>query len=431
LFVVDPLLAIGTSILFGAIGWIMFSLLHRKAGEVSRTAATSSIAGNTAISELFSVYQELYLRDTVQNVVRKFSNSRSSFSKAQAELAFMPNLNKYVIESAVVIGALAISAVQFTLSDAAHAAGTLAIFIAAGSRIAPAALRLQQGLLQFKANSEASKPSFELITQLESQEVVPKFESKIQYSRENFTPSVTLAGINVRLNETTTDFITDLDFRIDAGEFIALVGPSGGGKSTLINTILGSYVPSKGKVLISNLDPLEAFNQYPGFVGYVPQEVRLIEGSLKENIAIGLDNKDIDDNEIWVALDKVGLLDYFEKQPSQLDTLIGAGANALSGGQRQRIGIARALYTSPKLLLLDEATSSLDAQTETAITQTLINLKGKVTLIIAAHRLATIRSADRIYYMSNGAIAGQGTFQDLRSQIPDFDQQAEIQGLTE
>jgi ATP-binding cassette subfamily C protein len=184
-------------------------------------------------------------------------------------------------------------------------------------------------------------------------------------------------------------------------------------------------------VLISNLDPLEAFNQYPGFVGYVPQEVRLIEGSLKENIAIGLDNKDIDDNEIWVALDKVGLLDYFEKQPSQLDTLIGAGANALSGGQRQRIGIARALYTSPKLLLLDEATSSLDAQTETAITQTLINLKGKVTLIIAAHRLATIRSADRIYYMSNGAIAGQGTFQDLRSQIPDFDQQAEIQGLTE
>jgi ABC-type multidrug transport system fused ATPase/permease subunit len=431
LFVVDPLLAIGTSILFGAIGWIMFSLLHRKAGEVSRTAATSSIAGNTAISELFSVYQELFLRDTVKNVVRKFSNSRSSFSKAQAELTFMPNLNKYVIESAVVIGALAISAVQFTLSDAAHAAGTLAIFIAAGSRIAPAALRLQQGLLQFKANSEASKPSFELITQLESEEVVPKFESKIQYSRENFTPSVTLDGINVRLNETTTDFITNLDFKIDAGEFIALVGPSGGGKSTLINTILGSYVPSKGKALISNLDPLEAFNQYPGCVGYVPQEVRLIEGSLKENVAIGLDNKDIDDHEIWVALDKVGLLDYFEKQPSQLDTLIGAGANALSGGQRQRIGIARALYTSPKLLLLDEATSSLDAQTETAITQTLINLKGKVTLIIAAHRLATIRSADRIYYMSNGAIAGQGTFQDLRSQIPDFDQQAEIQGLTE
>ena len=429
LFVVDPLLAIGTSILFGAIGWIMFSLLHRKAGEVSQIAATSSIAGNTAISELFSVYQELFLRDTVKNVVRKFSNSRSSFSKAQAELAFMPNLNKYVIESAVVIGALAISAVQFTLSDAAHAAGTLAIFIAAGSRIAPAALRLQQGLLQFKANSEASKPSFDLITQMQSQKV--EIKSKIQNFRENFIPSVTLSGINVRLNETTTDFIKDLNLKIDEGEFIALVGPSGGGKSTLINTILGSYVPSKGKVLISNLDPLEVFKYYPGFVGYVPQEVRLIEGTLKENIAIGLDNADIEDRDIWEALDKVGLVGYFKNQPLQLETPIGAGANALSGGQRQRIGIARALFTSPKLLLLDEATSSLDAQTETAITQTMINLKGKVTLIIAAHRLATVRSADRIYYMSNGAIAGKGNFQDLRSQIPDFDQQAEIQGLTE
>jgi ABC-type multidrug transport system fused ATPase/permease subunit len=431
LFVVDPLLAIGTSILFGAIGWIMFSLLHRKAGEVSRTVATSSIAGSTAISELFSVYQELFLRDTVQNVVRKFSDSRSSFSKAQAELTFMPNLNKYVIESAVVIGALAISAIQFTLSDAAHAAGTLAIFIAAGSRIAPAALRLQQGLLQFKANSEASKPSFELIAQLENQEFAPKFLSKINKTGENFTPSVTLSGINVRLNDTATDFIKDLELNIDPGEFVAFVGPSGGGKSTLINTILGSYVPTAGKILISNLNPLQAFKQYPGFVGYVPQEVELIEGTLKENIAIGLDNKDIEDHEIWKALDKVGLLDYFKNQSLQLDTLIGAGANALSGGQRQRIGIARALYTSPKLLLLDEATSSLDAQTETAITQTLLNLKGEITLIIAAHRLATIRSADRIYYMNNGAIAGRGSFQDLRNLIPDFDQQAELQGLVE
>jgi ATP-binding cassette subfamily C protein len=431
LFVVDPLLAIGTSILFGAIGWIMFSLLQRKAGEVSRIAANSSIAGNTAVSELFSVYQELLLRDLVENVVRKFSNSRSSFSKAQAELAFMPNLNKYIIESAVVIGALAMSAVQFTLSDAAHAAGTLAIFIAAGSRIAPAALRLQQGLIQFKANSEASKPSFELITQLEMHEVLPKSESRIQSFRGNFVPSVRLTDINVRLNETTKDFINNLELKIDEGEFVALVGPSGCGKSTLINTILGSYVPSKGKVSISNLDPLEAFNLYPGLVGYVPQEVRLIEGSLKENIAIGLDNKDIEDYEIWESLKKVGLVGYFKNQPLQLNTLIGAGANALSGGQRQRIGIARALYTNPKLLLLDEATSSLDAQTEKAITQTLIDLKGKVTLIIAAHRLATIRSADRIYYMSNGAIAGQGNFQDLRIQIPDFDLQAEIQGLIE
>jgi len=166
-------------------------------------------------------------------------------------------------------------------------------------------------------------------------------------------------------------------------------------------------------------------------MGYVPQEVAVMTGSVRENVALGVGLEAIDDELVWEALNRAQLADFLRERRDGLETLVGEEGMRLSGGQRQRLGIARALYSKPRLLVLDEATSALDADTESLISQTLDALAGQVTTIVIAHRLATVQNCDQVLYLAEGHLLASGTFEQVRRAVPDFDRQAQLLGMVE
>ena len=235
--------------------------------------------------------------------------------------------------------------------------------------------------------------------------------------------------VGVCYPESQTPAIADISFEAAAGTSVALVGSTGAGKSTLADALLGVVMPQEGEVLIGGLPPTAAITQWPGGIAYVPQEVALVNGTVRDNVAIGLQSECFEDEWVWQALERAHLADFLRANRNGLDTLIGENGMRLSGGQRQRLGVARALFTRPRLLVLDEATSALDSQTEEVIARTMMDLEGSVTTITIAHRLATIRHCDLVLYLDRGKLAAWGAFDDVRAQSVDFDRQAKLLGL--
>ena len=188
-------------------------------------------------------------------------------------------------------------------------------------------------------------------------------------------------------------------------------------------------MPEMGKVFISGIPPTSAIKKWPGAIAYVPQDVLIVNGTIRSNIALGFELGSVPEKEILRSLKVSQLEEFVSKLPKGIDTEVGERGAKLSGGQRQRLGIARALFTNPKLLILDEATSSLDGKTEASLSHAINALKGSVTVVLIAHRLSTVREADNIIYLESGRVRAIGTFEELRSSVPNFEIQARLMGL--
>jgi ABC-type multidrug transport system fused ATPase/permease subunit len=210
---------------------------------------------------------------------------------------------------------------------------------------------------------------------------------------------------------------------------VAIVGSSGAGKTTLVDLLLGVIEPDSGTIGISGLTPKLVVSKWPGAIAYVPQDVAISNGTVRENVALGFPARVATDELVWGAIDLAQLRTFVSELQSGLDSQVGERGARISGGQRQRLGIARALFTKPKLLVLDEATSSLDGQTEADISDAIQGLKGSVTIVMIAHRLSTVRNADLVIYLHEGKILAQGSFEDVRNSVPNFDNQAQLMGL--
>ena len=206
-----------------------------------------------------------------------------------------------------------------------------------------------------------------------------------------------------------------------------IYGPSGSGKSTLVDLILGLIVPKSGKIEVSGLSPRDALICWPESIAYVPQNVFIANDTLESNIVLG--RIEVTESVINKAIDGAGLRLVVDKLPLGIKTLLGEGGVMLSGGERQRIAIARALISSPKLIILDEATSALDGITEAIISDSIASLKGDTTVILIAHRLSTVREADKVAYLDAGRIRAFGTIAQVRDLIPNFDIEAKLMGL--
>ncbi|MBP3296328.1 MAG: ABC transporter ATP-binding protein, partial [Lachnospiraceae bacterium] len=206
--------------------------------------------------------------------------------------------------------------------------------------------------------------------------------------------------------------LNGVTIEIPSKKSIALVGSSGAGKTTLADVILGLYKPQSGRILMDGKDIHENMDAWRRMIGYIPQNIYLLDDTIRANIALGVPEDKVDDDKIWAVLEEAQLADFIREQEKGLDTNIGDRGVKLSGGQRQRIGIARALYTDPELLVLDEATSALDTETETAVMDAIFRLSGKVTMIVIAHRITTIRNCDHIYKIADGT-ATEVKYEDL------------------
>jgi ABC-type multidrug transport system fused ATPase/permease subunit len=429
LFIVDPITAISIILLFSVIGFSLYRLLHVRAGELGLKSSKLTIESNEKVVEVFGSYRESIVRNRRDYYSREIGKQRYHLAETMAEIYFMPFIGKYLIETSVVLGALLVGSVQFVLQDTSQAVATLAIFLAAGTRIAPSVLRVQQGWLQIRGGLGSAGPTLTLIEVLGNAEMIKNIDDTVDVVHDGFKARIEVKNVSFSYPDKRHPTIKDLTLFIPIGAFIAIVGPSGAGKTTMVDIVLGVLTPDEGQVFVSGLPPLSAVAKWPGAVAYVPQDVTIANGSIRENVALGYPSEAATDDLVVSAL-KIACLDEFVTElPDGIDTQVGEKGLKMSGGQRQRLGIARALFTKPHLLVLDEATSSLDGETETSISTAIQALRGSTTVVTIAHRLSTVRHADMVVYLQRGNIVATGTFEEVRNLVPDFDRQAKLMGL--
>jgi ATP-binding cassette subfamily C protein len=429
LFIVDPIMAVSSLILFGLIGLTLYFLLQSRARNLGSQEAQLNVESNERIIEVLMAFRETHVRNRSQYYSEEIGKIRAKLSNTLAETSFMPNISKYVLETSVILGAIVISAIQFKLQDASRAVGTLSIFIAAGTRIAPAVLRVQQGAITIKGGLGSSKLTLDLFENLPPYPEYPEGSRRLKFDHPEFTGKISINDLSFSYSENSDFSLKNINLEVKSGEKIAIVGPSGSGKSTLIDLLIGVLQPTSGSITISETSIAEVIKQFPGSIGYVPQDIFITSSSFKDNVALGYSPEEVEYTRIHSALDQVQLLSYINQLPEGIETLVGERGAFISGGQRQRLGIARALYTNPRILILDEATSSLDGSTEKEVSEAIQKLKGTVTLVIIAHRLSTVRDADKVVYVEEGEIIHVGTFDEIRQNVPNFDYQAKLMGL--
>ena len=429
LFIVDPLIAFTTILFFGFLGLALYKIMNVRAHRLGYLNSELAVACNEKIVEVLESYRESVVRNRRDYYSRQIGAIRLRHSDVLAEMQFMPNVSKYVIESGMVVGAVFIAGAQFAMQDARHAVAALSVFLAAGTRIAPAIMRLQQSLIQIRNSMGSAMPTLEVINSLANINQIENTSDILITNHVGFTAEIKSKAVTFTYPNKEKHALKNISFQVSAGQSIAIVGPSGAGKTTLVDVILGVLQPDNGSVLISGKIPLETIAEWPGAISYVPQDVRISNTSFRNNVALGYPTEVAVDDLVWQALEVAQLADFVRGLPQGIDTQVGERGTKISGGQRQRLGIARAVFTKPKLLVLDEATSSLDGQTEADISDSINKLKGSVTVLIVAHRLSTVRNCDHVIYMDKGEILFQGSFSQVRSAVPDFDRQAELMGL--
>ena len=426
LFIVDPITAIGTFLVFFIIAHFLYRFMHVRAKVLGLKSSELSIISNEKIVEVFGSYRESVVRNRRDFYSREIGAFRFSLANTSAEMNFLPYVSKYVIETAVIVGALCIGGAQFVLQDATHAVATLGIFLAAGTRLAPAVLRVQQGSIAIRNGLGQASPTLDLIDSLGDDEIIENNIDEVDTKHVGFIPEIRATNISLTYPNKSTPALSNVTLNIPVGTSVAFVGSSGAGKTTMVDVLLGVLNSDEGEVLISGLPPLLSVAKWPGAVSYVPQDVVIAAGTIRENIGLGYPLAEATDELVLSAL-KVAHLDKFvESLPDGVDTQVGERGAKLSGGQRQRLGIARAMFTRPLLLVLDEATSSLDGETEASISDAIYDLRGSITVVMIAHRLSTVRNADMIVYLNNGQVLATGTFEEVRKAVPDFDRQVRL-----
>lgn len=426
LLLVDPMVALESVILFGGAGFLLYRLLSKKVRNLGRLEAELNIALSENIFSTLQSYREFYVRNQLSDKADKVSQLRGQLATVLANNSFYPNIGKYLIEVSIILGSLVIGATQFIYQDANHAVATLAVFMAAGTRIGPGVLRAQQGMLTIKNSLGAAAVTVEVHKDLVLSEKILSKSRNVKFDYSDFEPTINVQNLSFYYPESRTPALDGINFSIKAGSRIAIVGPSGSGKSTLADILLGVVEPANGLIQIAGMHPREAIRRWPGGISYVPQKSNAVRGNIKENIYLETTSSELASFYFEKGLKASELIDVFT---SSGEASVGDSGSKLSGGQLQRLGIARALFTNPKLIVLDEATSALDGATEFRVSEAIQGLEHQTTVVVIAHRLSTVRHSDLVIYLDKGRIVASGSFEAVRKLVPDFDKQAELMGL--
>lgn len=440
LLFLDPVVTVVTVVYFGLLAVALQKMTSKWATDIGRETSMAEINSVVTVQELMRSYREVSVSHRRNLFVEQFGRFRQRAAESQADLAFISAVPKYVFEIALVVGAALLAISQLLTKDLTAALATITVVLVAATRIIPSLLRLQQGLLNIRWASGTAESTFVLQSELDFSEreglnrpepvlAFQDLNSALLSDHDGFHGSLRLNRVTFSYPEADEPAIHEVSFRVDAGDSLAIVGSTGAGKSTLTDLVLGLLEADEGTVAIGGVTPAEAIENWPGAVSYVPQDVAMVNGTVRQNVGMGLPSEALDDERVLEALGRARLSEFLLTQREGLDTLVGEDGVRLSGGQRQRLGIARALYTRPRLLILDEATSALDAETERDVIATLKELRGSVTAITIAHRLATVQHCDQVAYLDRGRLTAVGSFEEVRIAVPRFDEQAKLLGL--
>jgi len=419
LFWIDPLLALVVGVLLGgAYGFIYRFFKHRltRLGE-ERLIANQQRFQTTL--EAFGAIKDLLVLNRADYYDARYASASWRFAVNQAAYSLIVELPRYLLET-LAFGMILVIALYLAVSGQSmqNAMPLIALYAMAGYRLMPALQQIfsQLSMLRFSAPI-VERIRGEMLARPVDEDALRRAEAGAPAAviRLPLAREIRLEGLSYGYPTMREEALRGIDLTIRARSTVALVGESGAGKSTLADVILGLLEPSAGRLLIDGV-PLSATNRlaWQRNIGYVPQSIYLADDTLRRNIALGLPGRHIDDARVEQAARAAAIHDFIVQElPRGYDTPAGDRGIRLSGGQRQRIGIARALYHDPDVLIFDEATSALDGSTEAAVMEAIGALSGRKTIILIAHRLATVRHCDQLFLLERGRLAASGTFDEL------------------
>ena len=423
LVIVDPIMALSIIVVVGGSYLIIYKLLRNRLDFLGTKTTQFVFKKFKAVNEAIGGVKEIKLRSAEKLFIQNFfkPSKRNALYAAQATaLAYFP---RYVLETVAFGGLVSIVIILMSMGQSSsQVIPVLALYALAGYRLLPALQTIYQGFTTLRFNL----PVLDII--------YADLLGEKNIITQDFTPppldiSSTAKLINISYNYPNSEkkVLDKVNLLIEKNTTIALVGSTGAGKTTLVDLILGLVSPQKGKMSIDGLDiNKENLRSWQKNISYVPQSIYLTDNTISNNIAFSVSPEKINLEQVYKAAEMAQLDDFISTLPNKYNTIVGENGVRLSGGQRQRIGIARALYTNPKLLVLDEATSALDGITENIIIETVDNLAHKMTIIIVTHRLTTIKGCDIIYLMKNGKIVNSGSYKELLDSDEQFKKMANL-----
>ena len=424
-FLVDPMATLFVILYFAIIIGVLQIAISRALKKAGIGAAEGNMESVVVVDDTVGAYREITALNRQSFFVEKFYAVRFRLAASMGMMNFLGGMPRYVVETALMLGVVMFVGVQFVTGQLASGLVIVGVFLTGGVRIMASLLPLQNSAANAKTQAEQSLLAHQLLQEIEETseksvdaEVTPPTTSRGSSQPAGSGLSVTLRKLDFRYPGSTTLALKKISLSIDSGQHVAFIGPSGAGKTTLVDLILGLLEPTAGTVQIGS-QVLSGRKTLPdNLVAYVPQSPGMVSGTIAENVALGTPADEIDIERVAEALRSAHLTEFVNSLPEGIFTSVGSQGNSLSGGQIQRLGLARALYVKPKLIILDEATSALDASSEAFISQSLKELGKDVTVIVIAHRLSTVQHSDVVFVVDGGEIVASGSFSHLRKTVP-------------
>ncbi len=418
LMLIEPLATFGAVLVLGIPTTLIYRSMQRRLAASGRLAERSmgsmiqwteqAIGG---IKETLVVGRALFFIDHQGYHAQRFADSWRS-------VMLLSSIPRLVVDTLAVSAMVAIALVILMRGqDMQSLLPLLGMFAVAAIRLMPSTSRIASGLAQLRFLYATTEVVYNELRAIERARPAPTRAPSLPLP---FERSIVLEHLSYRYPSMPQRAIEDVSLEIPRGHWIGLIGPTGAGKTTLVDLMLGLFVPTAGRILVDGYDLQDHVVAWQRNIGYVPQDVYLMDDTVRRNVAFGLPDHEIDDDLVWRALRAAEVDNLVRSLPGGLDAIVGERGDRLSGGERQRLGIARALYHDPQVLVVDEGTANLDNETEAEIVRTLAGLRGEKTIIVVAHRLPLVRNCDCVYLLEHGRVRNSGAYSDLFSTEPGF-----------
>lgn len=409
MLVLAPLATLGTLVVLGPLVLVLLRLVQprlTRAGTVTQAAHQESIQ---AIQQSLGGLREIKVLGREEWFVDQFAEIRARMARALTSRTVLTEVPRISIETILLLLIVLFLGVTYLTGGSVQGSITiLGLFAYAALRVLPGLNRAVAQINTLRYGAPALVAVLDDLRLVEAAAEVPEPAAPLRFEHR-----IALEGVSFRYEGGDRDALSHIDLEVRRGESIGIIGPTGSGKSTLIDVLLGLLVPTTGRVAVDGQNVADDTAAWQRNIGIVPQSVFLIDDTLRRNVALGLPEEAVDDDALAEAASLAQLDEVIAGLPDGLDTRVGEAGIRLSGGQRQRVAIARALYHRPSVLIFDEATSSLDTATEAGIVCALERLRGKRTLFTVAHRLSTVESCDRVIVVIDGSIADEGAFAEV------------------
>ena len=395
--------------------------------KASKQLLSHNVAVMAALDDFYKALREISVLGKTGIFIDKVYESRLGGASSLATQTYLLGMPRYIIETSLILGIFVFGFIQSLSGDIAGSVSVIGVFLTGGFRILAAMLPFQAAFASIKSLVPPAKTALQFLsTDVANLPVVPHAQHN---SGEAL--SVHVNDVHFRFGGSEQDIIKGVTLSVEPGQQVALVGPSGAGKSTLVDIILGLRKPTGGSVTLGATSPAEVILSQPGAVAYVPQKTGIVSGTVLENVALGLTRENVEIERVEQSLRMANLWEVITALPRGVDADLGKHSDSLSGGQLQRLGLARAFYSNPSLIVMDEATSGLDAVSEAEIGKSLASLRGRVTVILVAHRLNTVKNADQVFVIEDGNLATRGTFAEVLKANPGIANAAKLVTLDE